>query len=184
MADRICNTENDHYMKLKPIIFVKWKYGYNKQNTFQQTMLLQALKVTQDPKELKKMIGVKTVSDVYRTLDKLAMRKEYHQALADQWLTFDYIVEWIKKIAEDPCAKDTTKMDAYKVLLKSLGMDKYDDPQIASGNWEDMLLKDGDNLSKEANNIGEDYPVIEPDMPEELKEKKKLEIEEWKRLYE
>jgi len=47
-------------------------------------LLLKALKVTQDPTELKKMIGVKTVAEVYRTLDKLSLRKEYHKALAEK----------------------------------------------------------------------------------------------------
>jgi len=74
---------------LKPVIFVQGKYAYNDQNTTQQIMLLKALKVTQDPKKLQQLIGVKTVADVYRTLDKIAMRTDYLAALAENGITFD-----------------------------------------------------------------------------------------------
>lgn len=92
-------------------------------------LLLKALKVTQDPKELKQMIGVRTVADVYRTLDKMALRKDFHRALEAQGLSFDYILTGIKNIAEDANAKDDVKLKAYLALLKSLGMDKYEESQ-------------------------------------------------------
>jgi len=70
--------------KLKPVTFIKGEYNYSRQNDLQQKLLLKAMQVTSDPNELKKMAGLKTVADVYRTLDKLAMRKEYHEALSRQ----------------------------------------------------------------------------------------------------
>ena len=42
--------------KLKPVIFVQGKYGYNAQNTTQQIMLLKALTITQDPKKLRDLM--------------------------------------------------------------------------------------------------------------------------------
>ena len=38
--------------KLKPVSFVKGQYGYYRDNTFQQNLLLKAMLITQDPQEL------------------------------------------------------------------------------------------------------------------------------------
>lgn len=104
-------------------------------------LLLKALKVTQDPKELKRMIGVRKVADVYRTLDKLSLRKEYHKALEDKGLTFDYIVQGIKDVATGKFTKDDVKLKAFLALLKSLGMDKYEESTTGGGSWEDLLIE-------------------------------------------
>ena len=63
-------------IKLKPIVYSSNAFKSGHQNTAQQMFLLKALKITQDPKKLREMIGVKSVAQVYQTLDKLAMRKE------------------------------------------------------------------------------------------------------------
>ena len=68
--------------RLRPVVYTTNTFKRGSQNTAQQIFLLKALQITQDPKKLRDMIGVKTVADVYRTLDKIAMRKEYHEALS------------------------------------------------------------------------------------------------------
>ena len=172
--------------KLKPVVFVQWEYWRHSQNTFQQMLLLKALKVTQDPQELKKMIWVARVADVYRTLDKLSLRKEYHKVLAEQDMTFDKIVWWIKEIATWKFVKDDVKLKAWLAVLKSLGMDKYEESTTGGGSWEDLLL---DKLEKEPDKIiapviESEYEVVQPVMPESLRKKKEEELADAKRLYE
>lgn len=111
--------------KLKPVVYTNNYFRRGYQNTTQQMLLLSALQITQDPNKLKEMIHVKTVAEVYRTLDKLAMRKEYHEALNRLGISFDYIASGIKNIADNGF-KDSDKLSAFKVLLKSVGMEKYD----------------------------------------------------------
>ena len=81
-------------MKEKPVVFVQGsRSGFYSQNTFAQNLLLKALsKGVTDPQELKKIAGLKRVADVYRTLDKMAIRKEYHESLAAAGISLDYIV--------------------------------------------------------------------------------------------
>lgn len=170
--------------KLKPVVFVQGKYAYNAQNTTQQIMLLKALKVTQDPKKLRELIGVKTVADVYRTLDKIAMRKEYHGALARNGITFDYVVENIKKEV-DTAEKASDRLNALNMILKSIGLDKYEESTVSSGGWEEALLK----VRKEEEEVGkireiEEYEVIEPAMPEHIRIAKEKARAEEKNLYE
>ena len=173
--------------KLKPVIFVQGNYSYNAQNTTQQIMLIKALKVTQDPKKLRELIGVKTVADVYRTLDKIAMRKEYHSALAKNGITFDYVVKGLKSEA-DNAEKSSDRLTAFNIILKSIGLDKYDETAIGGGGWEEALLK----IKEEAKEKGEEdstiklaeYKVVEPIEPEEMRLRKLKENNEAKGLYE
>ena len=126
-------------MKLKPVTIINARYSRYGQNTAQQIFLLKALSVTQDPEELRKMIGVKKVADVFRTLDKLALRKEFHTALAKQGIDFNYIVRGLKVEAES-ADKSADRIKVYQTLLKSLGMDKYDDASEGGGAWEETVM--------------------------------------------
>jgi transposase len=173
--------------KLKPVVFVQGRYSYNAQNTTQQIMLLKALKVTQDPKKLRELIGVKTVADVYRTLDKIAMRKEYHAALAKNGITFDYVVQGLKTEA-DTAEKSSDRLTALNIILKSIGLDKYEETAIGGGGWEEALLKIKEETKERE---GEDadiktieYEVVEPKEPEEIRLRKQKENNEAKGLYE
>jgi hypothetical protein len=118
--------------KLKPVVYTSNSFNRGSQEKTKQIVLLKAMQITQDPKELRKMIGVKTVADVYRTLDKMAMRKEYHEALARTGISFDYIVEGMKKIADDG-EKDGDRLKALTTMLKSLGLEKYDSADSPAG---------------------------------------------------
>lgn len=172
-------------MILKPVIFVQGRYAYNHQNTTQQIMLLKALRVTQDPKKLRELIGVRTVADVYRTLDKIAMRKEYHGALAKLGITFDYVVGNIKKEI-DTAEKSSDRLAGLNMILKSIGLDKYEETAIGGGSWEEALLKLAEN-NRESQILPieiKEYEVIEPKMPEELRLAKEKANKKAKGLYE
>lgn len=145
-------------------------------------MLVNALKLTKDPKKLKELIGVKTVAEVYRTLDKLAMRKEYHAALSRSGMSFDYVVENLKNLIDNGF-KDSDKIKALGMLMKSIGMDKYEDQSIAGGNWEDVILKEAAK-EEEGVKIGEKYEVSIPKTPDALLKIKAKEKEVGKSLYE
>ena len=162
-------SENIQKIKLKPVIYTTSTFKKSAQNNTQQMFLLKALQITQDPKKLKEMMGVKSVAEVYRTLDKLAMRKEYHEALSRAGISFDYIAGGIKGLAD--CAeKDDTRLKAFQTLLKSVGMEKYDDSGVAStGTWEEVLLKKIE-AEKKADVLKIEgpikYDVKQPEVPE------------------
>lgn len=168
--------------KLKPVVFVQGKYAYNTDNKTQQIMLLKALQITSDPKKLKEMIGVRTVAEVYRTLDKIQMRQEYHAALAKSGITFDYVVGNVKNVI-DNAQKDSDKLAGLNMILKSIGLDKYEETAISGGGWEDIIMKINKDTGGEAPPIKE-YDVIEPPMPESVRLAKEKANQEAKGLYE
>jgi hypothetical protein len=170
--------------KLKPVIFVQGKYAYNNQNTAQQIMLLKALQITQDPKKLKELIGVRTVAEVFRTLDKIVMRKEYHSALAKLGITFDYVAKNIKKEI-DTAEKASDRLAGLNMILKSIGLDKYEETAVSGHGWEDVLLKITQDSKEEKSQLtAPEYEVVEPAVPEHVRLAKEKSIQETKRLYE
>lgn len=89
--------------------------------------------------------------------------------------------------------KSADRLNAAKVLLKSLGMDKYDTNDVSGGgNWEDLLLEAEDNKNVgistgsllESAEIINEYEVEYPVIPEEAQDKKDEETEYGKSLYE
>lgn len=110
----------------KPIIVSSRQGSRSGANDLAQRILLKALSegVT-DTNELRKMAGLKSAADVYRTFDKMAMRREYHAALAECGIDFKYLVSGLKKIC-DNSESEKIKLKALEILLKSLGLDKYD----------------------------------------------------------
>ena len=170
--------------KLRPVVFEKGRYVFHRQNAFQQNLLLKAIQVTTDPQKLKKMTGIRTVADVYRTLDKLSIRKEYHEALGRHGLDFDFIVKGIKGLCEDS-ESDNVKLTGYKTLLKSLGLNEYKEGEGDSGkSWEEMVREVAQEESTSSQTIEvEQYEVIEPTIPEEEKRKREVEKEEGLSLY-
>lgn len=176
--------------KLKPVVYTSSTLKKGPGSTARQIFLLKALQITQDPKKLKQMIGVKTVAQVFQTLDKMSMRKEYHEALAENGVSFDFLVKGFKNIAMSG-EKDSDRLKALQVLLKSVGMDEYkEDHGSASGSWEEELLKkleqqnnaDVDEIyggtespKLPASNQIPIYDVEVPEIPESEKEKMKEE---------
>ena len=162
--------------RLKPVVYTTNSFKWGAQNTAQQMFLLKALQVTSDPHELRKLIGVRTVAEVYRTLDKLTMRKEYHEALARSGISFDFIVSGLKKEAEEG--------DKSGDRMKSLGLDKYDNESATSGTWEEELLKSLNNKEKNLLPPADDYEVVEPEKPKRVKVAQEEERKTLKDIYE
>lgn len=160
--------------KLKPVVYTSHALRRNSSNSsVKQIFLLKALQITQDPKKLGQMIGVQRVAEVFKTLDKLSMRKEYHEALADNGVSFSYIVKGLKSIA-DTAEKDSDKLNALKTFLKSVGMEQYnEDHGSGVGSWEEELLKRMNEVKEDPTKMLEQgpmpipvYEVEQPQMPE------------------
>jgi len=173
-------------MNLKPVTIIHTTYPRYSQNTTQQIMLLKALRITNDPKKLRDMIGVKKVADVFRTLDKMALRKEFHTALARSGIDFEFIVSGLKNEALT-AGKAGDRIKVYQTLLRSLGLDKYEEPGEGGAKWEDEVMK-GIAVKEETKELPattlEEYPVQEPIIPESVKKIRKAEQEIGKSLYE
>lgn len=163
--------------KFKPISFADATSGPFRPRLFQQNLLLKALSHTSDLKDLKKVAHFHTEAEVLRTLDKLAIRKEYHEALAKNGFGPDKIVAGIKEVAET-AEKAGDRLKAYQTILKSLGLDTYEAVESEGKNWEELLLKIHDKemelLEKEEENIieGEIYKVEQPKIPESVKKQR------------
>jgi len=174
--------------KLKPVVFINGDRSYYRNNVFQQNLLLKAMQVTSDPTKLRDMVGLKTVTEVYRTLDKLSIRKEFHEALARSDVSLDYIVGGIKGIC-DTAPKDGDRLRGYQTLLKALGLDSYEESAEVGKGWEELLLKlsneksDGKRDQVIEGEI-EEYKVKVPKTPEKEKEKRIEEEEIGRSLYE
>lgn len=157
--------------KLKPVVFIKGRYNYHGNNELQQNILLKALQITTNPMELKKIIGVSTVAQVYRTLDKLSIRKDYHAALEKAGIGLETIIEGIKREGYES-ENSGVRLKAWTTLLKSVGLDEYKEKDAESSKtWEDTLRE---VITKEkvgqleAPKIGE-YEVALPAMPADVK---------------
>ena len=173
--------------KLKPVILINGRYNYNGKNDFQQKILLKALQVTTDPNELRKLAGLKTVAEVYRTLDKLSIRKEYHEALSRAGISLDLVVDGIKNICMNGTS-DKVKLSGWLALLKTLGLDEYKENAEGVGkSWEelvrDVAQKEADGNKKD-DNIIKDYEVKVPPTPTDEIEIEKKENKGGVSLYE
>ena len=160
------NNENK-----KPVTFVGGGNLFHSQNTYAQNILLKALSqgVT-DPNELRKIAGLNKVADVYRSLDKLAIRKEYHEALVENGVDLDFITKGLKRLAEE--GTDKIQLGSFNTLLKSIGLDKYEKQEESGKSWEEEILKvakvkddviDGEIIEDKV----KDYKVIVPEIPAE-----------------
>lgn len=165
--------------KLEPMIFAEDGTKFYRPNFYAQNLILKAMAggVT-DPKDIARITGMKSAAEVLRTLDKMAIRKEYHEALSRNGIDLDTIVNGIKEIAM-AADKDDTRLKAYQTLLKSLGLEKYDKQEEGGKNWEQIILDisekkiiDGEigdtNLLEEPG----EYEVNVPIMPVEEQKKK------------
>jgi len=178
----------------KPVVFVQGDVEFYRQNKYAQNLLIKALSegVT-DPYELQKMAGLSKVTDVYRSLDKLALRKEYHVALQNAGISLDYIVGGIKKIT-DSSNSEKIKLAALQTLLKSMGLDRYEKEEAGGKNWEEVVLNamakeaetkrlgDGKTIEGEFEEV-KDYDVKVPPTPEDEKKRQDKEKKIGKELY-
>lgn len=179
--------------KLKPVVFVQGEKRFYASNSYAQNIILKAMSegIT-NPKELRKIAGLKATADVYRTLDKMSIRKEYHDALQKNGVDLDYLVRGLKQIADEG-ATDTVKLSSFNTLLKSLGLEKYEKAEDGGQKWEDVVLaataeeekikelNEGDII--EGHTVETEYEVNEPIIPEDEKIKGEEETEMAKMLY-
>lgn len=176
--------------KLKPVIYTTNTQESGSAQRTRQIVLLKALQVTNDPRKLREMLSVRTVADVYRTLDKLAMRREFHEALARAGISFDYVVGGIKEIA-DGAEKEGDRLKAFQTILRALGMDKYDADVGGGGDFEQELMKAIDNkrqgeamLPEASQNAPDEYEVRVPEIPQSVKKLRQKESELTDGIYE
>ena len=166
--------------KLKPVVFVQGDTQFYRENKYAQNIILKGLSqgVT-DVNELRKMAGMKYTADVYRTLDKLAIRKEYHKALGALGIDLNYIASGIKNVA-DTATKDSVRLKALQTLLRSLGLERYENDDESGKNWEETIIEafekgDGKITKEDVPELAEmekDYKVVEPSVPESIKIKR------------
>jgi hypothetical protein len=170
-------------MKYKPLtIFITPGNQKQRSNVFQQNLLLKALQRTTDIKELRQVAQFHSDAEVYRTLDKLSIRKEYHEALGRNGLGLDTIVGGLKDLCVN-ADKDDTKLKAYQFLLKSIGLDKYEVDETPGKNWEELLLKINEREQAEHKKLPEFtegkvlYEVDTPAIPPEVLARKEKDRE-------
>ncbi len=172
---------------LKPVMFVKSGNKYYRNNEFQQNILLKALQHTDDLDELKKIAQFHTKAEVVRTLDKLSIRKAFHESLEKKGLTIDHLVANYKSLIDSTSEK--ISLGASNTIIKSLGLDKYDVADSSGKNWEELLV---DVIEKEkiegTGEVEEDgnaqYEVKVPITPEDELAKQIEEKEVGQSLYE
>lgn len=162
--------------------------SYYRENVYAQNLLLKALAdgIT-DPTELRKIAGLKTVTEVYRTLDKMQIRKEYHAALTVAGLDLPFIVGQLKTLCGDQTS-DKVKLGALQTVLKSIGLDKYEKDNDEGKNWEEIILeaiakKDKGEITEGEIIEDEDYKVIAPALPDEVKKRQADEKKAAEELY-
>jgi hypothetical protein len=182
--------KNQLRKKLKPVVLITSKNSWYAPNTYAQNIILQAMnKGVTDPKKLKEIAGLRSIAEVYRTLDKMSIRKEYHKALTRQGISLDYIVSGIKGIAESS-KSDAVRLKSFQALLRSLGVDKYEEGSEASKGWEEVLKEKVEEERKQISSERSDKPVVDeyivdvPEQPEEEKAKDKEEEFLANKLYE
>lgn len=174
----------------KPVSFSTISSGRYAPKIFQQNLLLKALQYTSDLDDLKKVANFHSKAEVIRTLDKLAIRREYHEALAKNGMGPDQIVQGIKDIAISS-EKDDTRLKAYQTILKSIGLDKYEATENDGKGWEELLLKihDKEKAALESGVIdvtsssSELYEVKIPEIPESVRKQRAEDLEIEKSIY-
>lgn len=180
---------NNEQPKLKPVTFISGKYNfYHGHDNFKEMMLLKAMRMTSDPKILMKMTGLKSIADISRTFDKISMRKEYHRALNKHGMSFEWIARGLKADA-DNADKAADRIKAFQIILKSLGMDTYEDIPSDTGGWEDMVLKASEESrsslpSPSSDPIDIEYDVVQPKIPKDMENMREKENKQGKSIYE
>lgn len=170
---------------VKPVTFVVGNYNYHSHDNFKEMMLLKAMRVTSDPKALLQLTGMKKVADLSRTFDKISNRREYNSALRRLGMDFDWVAKGLKNEA-DTAEKSADRIKALQIILKSLGMDQFEDIPSDTGSWEDMLLRAAENKDQPIVALPEEqeYEVVVPEVPEAMRAMREKENERGRSIYE
>lgn len=136
-------------------------------------MILKALPHTDDLDDLKKVAQFHSKTQVLRTLDKLAIRKEFHEALEKYGLDIQSIVRELKEICMNSEREDT-RLRGLQTVLRAVGLEKYEVAESVKNDWEELLLKIGESENKqlEPGTKAKDiiYEVTEPAIPDSAKQ--------------
>lgn len=128
---------------------------------------------------------MRSAAEVYRTLDKMQLRKEYHEALSGAGIDMPYIVAGLKNLV-DNSTSDKIKLGGLQTILKSIGLEKYEKQEEDGKNWEELVLELSEEKSEE-NFIDtlkvDDYEVVAPPLPESVEKRQKEERDEADELY-
>lgn len=155
-----------------------------KNNERQQNLLLKGVMLTGNLIDAGKYAGIKRTVDLYRTWDRLSMRKDYHLALMEQEIDLNWLVGKLKNQAEN-ADKDSVRLEALKIILRSLGLDKYEKEEETSKGWEQALanyVEKQDALPSPAKKTV--YDVKTPQIPESAKKIREEDNTLGKELYE
>jgi hypothetical protein len=79
--------------------------------------------------------------------------------------------------------KSSDRIAAAKVIIKSLGLDKYEDSSLSGGSWEDEILRIA-GQGVEGVEPGQVYDVVQPKVPESARKKREEQDDMGKSLYE
>ena len=174
-------------MRKRPLIIFddNLKRGKSAQaNIRGQNLLLKGMMITGNMDKAADMAGIKTAVELYRTLDRLALRKGYHKALSDEGIDLQWIVQRIKGHADGPSGQ--VSMQALRMLLTSLGLNQYSVEEEGQKNWEDTLLKISNEYEAKQlpASTNAPYAVDTPKEPEKNKEMRSKEQQIGKELYE
>jgi len=155
-----------------------------KDNTRQQNLLLKGMLLTSSFVSAANYAGIKRKVDLYRTWDRLTLRKDFHLALETEGVDMSFLVRGLKDQAENSL-KDSVRLGAYQTFLKALGLDKYEVAEEKSQGWEEALK----TLDKMPNPTlaapkSAGYDVIIPKIPESAMEDLRKEEKLGKELYE
>jgi hypothetical protein len=146
-----------------------------------QSLVLDALsKGETDPVKVARMAGLKRAADVFIVLDKMALRKEFHIALAGAGLTLDKIAHRLGRIIDNE--DDEVAIKGINTYMKSVGLEKYEETETAAKGWEEAVLEQATRTATLQPNGT--YAVEAPEMPEEMRADKDKKKEEGKTLYE
>lgn len=148
-----------------------------------ENRLLQGIIIHPDSlKAAARHAGIRTMADTYRTLDRLALRKDYQQTLAKHGVDMNFIVSELKSLAM-AADLDSTRLKALQVFLKSLGLDSYGKEEEGGGGWEDIVAK-SIQASQSAPQLNQPYTVKPPEIPKEDIDEDAKEAQLGRSLYE
>ncbi|MCK9369572.1 hypothetical protein M0R04_06665 [Candidatus Dojkabacteria bacterium] len=178
-------------MSERPLIIFdnssRYRNSPNRANFDKQNLLLKGMMVhSGDLKKAAQYAGIRKMADVYRTLDRLTLRKGYYEALDNHDISLDYIVKGIKDVAENG-ELASVRLKALQVLLKTLGLESYGKEEEGGKGWEELINKavGAKEDTKELPEVtATGYNVNIPRVPEEELEKRNKENKLGKELYE
>lgn len=123
-----------------------------------------------DPEELKRLSGIKRSADLMVTMDRLSLRREFHEAMYRAGLTPDKLMTTLSDHVDSTDAKVSIK--AVEVTLKMLSMFR---PESSSGDvksWEEIVLEKATAIQEgDMKQISQPvYDVKIPEVPPDMAE--------------